>query len=73
MNIKVLFGLGFATQFKNVKTIRIFEPKAIFDKDIQEQFQQEKNVPQTALVLNFEDPNEKMQMLTGVEAIAPSL
>lgn len=71
MNIKVLFGLGFATQFKNVKAIRIFEPNAILDKDIQEQFQQEKNISQTALVLNFEDPNEKMQMLLGAEVIAP--
>ena len=71
MNIKVLFGLGFTKQFKNVKTIRIFEPNAILDKDIQEQFQQEKNIPQTALVLNFEDPNEKMQMLLGAEVIAP--
>ena len=71
MNIKVLFGLGFASQFKNVKAIRIFEPNAVLDKDIQEQFQQEKNIPQTALVLNFEDPNEKMQMLLGAEVIAP--
>ena len=71
MNIKVLFGLGFAEQFKNVKAIRIIEPNAVLDKDIQEQFQQEKNIPQTALVLNFEDPNEKMQMLTGAEVIAP--
>lgn len=71
MNIKVLFGIGFTKQFKNVKTIRIIEPNAVLDKDIQEQFQQEKNIPQTALVLNFEDPNEKMQMLLGAEVIAP--
>ena len=71
MNIKVLFGLGFAEQFKNVKAIRIFEPNDILDKDIQEKKKKKKNIPQTALVLNFEDPNEKMQMLTGVEVIAP--
>ena len=44
MNIKVLFGIGFAKQFKNVKAIRIIEPNAVLDKDIQEQFQQEKNI-----------------------------